>query len=95
MNGNRRTRERRLILFTWTKCVNCHKLMDQISNLINSRVIEDFDLEDIQANKQLWNLFQVVSPNNNIPALAVIENGRLVAKAVGKDNILDLLEEIL
>jgi hypothetical protein len=81
------------ILFTMMNCGNCTSLKSnsQIKEWINTGAIKTYDVTKLDPTSSLWKLFLQVSPNRQIPALAVLESNRLVDSNVGLQNILSML----
>lgn len=83
--------DRQYILFTWSKCVNCVELKKKLQGYINRGVIKEVDLEAASNNQSLMNIFQSISPNNHVPAMIIVQNGRVTRSAINPREILILL----
>jgi hypothetical protein len=80
------------ILFTQGSCSHCRELKqdDMVQDALHSYVRE---IDMTHATPQQVKLFQQSSPGNQLPALAIVQSGRLIQAAVGNNDILDILEE--
>lgn len=79
------------ILFTWSKCKQCQDLKRALQTRRTNIQVYEYDLDNIQSNQNLMNIFNRVSPKRNVPALAVINGNSLVRGSVGMNEIAPLL----
>lgn len=82
---------RRYVLFTWSKCKQCVELKRNFGQQLQARRVVEYDLDTIRNQPDLMVLFNRTSPNRNVPAIAVINNRLLEAKAVGVNEIKSIL----
>lgn len=93
MNTNRSpaSNARQYILFTWTKCKQCQELKRNLVPHLQSGRIKEYDLDAIRTNNNLMGVFNRISPNRNVPAMAIVSNGILESGAVGVSDIMRVL----
>ena len=77
-------------LFTWTRCKQCQDLKRNLVGPIQSGKITEYDLDNIRGNANLMNLFSQISPNRNVPAMAIFNNGQFERGVVGVGQIMGL-----
>lgn len=80
-----------VILFTWSKCTKCREVKQKAYRYIQSGKIREYDLDLAQSYPNIMNIFKSVSPGGKVPALAVINAGRIKRGVVGADEISRLL----
>jgi len=78
------------MLFTWTRCKQCQELKRNLKGSLQSGKIIEYDLDNIRSNDNLMNLFNRISPNRNVPAMAILNNGQFERGVVGVGQIMGL-----
>lgn len=76
----------KLVLFTMNACGHCKTLKSELSNLIQNGSLRVVDLS--YASDSEMALFNSISPQSHVPALAIISGGRVLGSQIGKDKIL-------
>jgi glutaredoxin len=79
------------VLFTWSKCGQCKELKNSLMSNPQTRNITEYDLDNIKDNPNLMRVFRQISPNNNVPAMAVYNNGVYERSAIGMRPIMNML----
>lgn len=80
------------ILFTWVQCSDCSQLKKYLYRDITTGDIVDYDLDDIEDDDYLSNLFSEISPNGTVPALVIVtDDDDIHSSAIGIIPILKLL----
>lgn len=96
MNRNQSTvrrqpTQKRYILFTMSSCGQCNVLKSRIGNQITSGLITEYDLNRTSNIPNVMTLFNRVSPNRSVPALAIMNGNQLENAVIGTSSIMRFL----
>jgi len=82
----------RLVIFTTAACGYCRRL--KVNPLVIQAQNKGLEIVDLHASPQWASIFSQVSPGT-VPAIAVLQGSRVVAKGVGTDEVLNVIRKYM